>query len=215
MTYRRLNKLLIGLLFLALAALITMPYCAHAEDWSYMAQAGVELDLADSMGWSPGVGVSAMVGTRWRFLELRVSGAYAYAHKKTATTGRDYYVDATLRGYFYDNFYGAVGGMWAGYWTYFGDEGGWAKKGTTWSKQTYKYHLDVGYNDGNTQVELSYSPREYSTLNQVETITLGLEQRLWKGLFGIVDVSWSWWNQGDERRNGPATKLGLAWRWEK
>jgi hypothetical protein len=212
-THKRLSFLLLALICWLTCALVIVSY-AQAEDWSYMAQAGVELDLADSMGWSPGIGVTAMVGTRWRFLELRFNGDYAYAHKKTATNGRDYHVAGSLRGYVYGPFYAVLGGSWGGYWTYFGDEGGWAKKGTTWSKQGYKYHVGAGYNDRNTQVQLSFSPREYSTPNQVESVTLGLEQRLWKGLFGIVDVSWSWWNQGDERWNGPAARLGLAWRFE-
>jgi len=99
MTHKRINLLLIGLLFLTLATLILMPYCSHAAEddigW-HLSGYGIT-NYAGSKYYSQGFGGLIEGQAKWRFVELYGSGKLLSQKKKTADSGYVYGLHGQVR----------------------------------------------------------------------------------------------------------------------
>ena len=205
MKHKRTDLLLLSILCF-LICLFAIIRVANAEsDFSWLAQTGIKASFASSAGYSPGIGVETMLGGRWKFLELRAVGDYLIEKKKSAMSGRTYGVSLNLRGYVWKSFYAKLGYTYSGYWSDF-------LSGFRWEKHGNQPTVGGGYNDGNTEVELTYFFQENNTPNNVWAAGVKLQQRLWKGLFGVLGITYVSFLQSGEREDGVTTNLGLAWR---
>ena len=203
-TYKRNCLIIFAACCLAMLVIVSV---VRADDWSCMAQGGIKVNSARSKGYSPGIGIQAEAGLRWKFLEGRVYADYMSEHKAVAEWGRHYQVAPEIRGYVYGPFFLSGNAKWAGYWSDFTD-------GTRWEKHGMNWGFGAGYNDKNTEVQIVYYLTEYDSPNRVQATVLQCQQRIWKGLFLTAGGSYETWDQSGERWSGPTFNLGIVWRFE-
>jgi len=210
MTHSRLNNLLIGLLFLAVALLIVVSY-ARADDLDWHIAGYVTSSWANDAGYdSPAFGLMAEGSVRYSIIELWGYGDYDWMHKRDADSGYTYGYGTDLRGYVYGPWYLSGACHWAGYRSEFAN-------GAVWSKSGQNYGLGAGFNNYSTDVGLSYFLRENESPNRVEYWQLSFRQRVWECVWLLMNINRQYWDQlsngAVERWSGWTAAIGVGVRW--
>lgn len=209
MTHRRLNLLFIGLLFLALAALVAVPYCAHADDIDWHVSGYGVTNYAGAMYYSQGFGGQVEAQAKWRFVELYGSGKLLSQKKKTSDSGYTYGLNGQVR-LFWDHFYALGAWNYSGYRSTFAD-------GTTWTKRGNRYGGGVGarFELGGHEIDtwLTVYAKEHDTVNQCQDTTLDVRMQIWGPVYGLVQVVYGTWDQGGERWSGFSESIGAGIKW--
>lgn len=211
MTTRRLNTLLIGLLFMTVALLVVVSY-ARAEDdidW-HIAGYGVA-SFASTMGYDdPGIGVQGEASVRWKFLELYGMGDLSYQHKHEASSGYTYGYTFQGRGYVWDGLYLLAQWSKSGYRSEF-------ESGTVWKKSGSNYGGGLGYNAKWLDVWLVVNNKEYESPNHVWSMSVNARYQLWEYIWLLGRIGYATWDQVyggvTHRLSGVTSDIGVGVRW--
>lgn len=210
MTHSRLNNLLIGLLFIAIALLILASRC-HADDIDWNIGGYAVAAFAGSMGYDdPGIGIQGEASARWKFLELYGMGDIAYQHKHEASSGYTYGYTFQGRGYVWDGLYLLAQWSKSGYRSEF-------ETGTVWQKSGSNYGGGIGYNADWLDVWLVINNKEYESPNQVWSSSLNARYRVWGYLWLMARIGYATWDQVyggvTHRLSGVTSDVGVGVRW--
>ena len=210
MTHKRLNYLLISIVSFLFCVLVLSHAVRAESDWSWHVAGYAATNLAYDCGYDPGIGAVGELYGRWKFLELKAHGALMYQHKKHAQTGYTFGYGLEGRGYVWKDFYVLGASKWAGYRSEFED-------GRVWEKKGCNYGFGAGYNNGDTDISLSYYLKEHESPNQVQYTTLALRQRIWTIIHGMANLTRQSYDQGTvrgmERWVGWTCSIGVGIRW--
>jgi len=185
---------------------------ADKGDFSWHVAGYVVGKVASGAGYTPGVGGMLELYGRWKFLELKLNGAAYNMRKKAAENGYTYGYTAEIRRFFYGPFYGLVATSLGGYHSEFAN-------GAVWEKRGRNQGIGLGYSteETGTDVNLSYYFQENTSPNRVQYTTLAFRQRIYKLLYGMVNITRQTYDQmtatGIERWDGVSISWGLGIRW--
>ena len=216
MTSHRLNLLLTGLLFLALAALILMPYCSHAAeevpiDWHVSGYAVT--NYSGAKYYSQGFGGQVEAQAKWRFVELYGSGKLLSQKKKTSESGYVYGLNGQVR-LFYNHFFALGAWNYSGYRSTFADGSVWSKRGNRYGGGLgARFRLPDDWGGNEIEAWLTIYAKEHDTPNQCQDNTLDLRMQIWGPVYGLIQVTYGTWDQGDERWSGWGESVGLGVKW--
>lgn len=214
MTHFRRNKLIIGLLFLVLAALVLMPFVVRADDtidW-HLSGYGVT-SYAGSKYYSQGFGGLIEGQARWKFIELYGTGKLLSQKKKTSDSGYVYGLNGQVR-LFYDHFYALGAWNYSGYRSTFADGSIWTKRGNRYGGGLgARFHLPADWGGNEIDAWLVVYAKEHDTVNQCQDNVLSLRMQLYKALYALIDVTYGTWDQGGERWSGLSETVGIGFKW--
>lgn len=215
MTHKRINLLLIGLLFLTLATLILMPYCSHAAedgiDW-HLSGYGIT-NYAGAKYYSQGFGGLIEGQAKWRFVELYGSGKLLSQKKKTADSGYVYGLTGQVR-LFYDHFYALGAWNYSGYRSTFADGTVWAKRGNRYGGGLgTRFRLPDDWGGNEIEAWLTIYAKEHDTPNMCQDNTLDVRMQIWGPVYGLIQVTYGTWDQGGERWSGWGESVGFGVKW--
>ena len=209
MTHKKLNNLLIAIIFFMLftvgvLVLVSTARASITDDIKFNFAAYLMVDNHSMSGFSPGgVGPYVEGWARWKFLELRLNGAVKYEKKNKADHGYTWGYGAESRIYVHDPWYILGAHKTGGYESTFSN-------GTQWIKHGHHWVLGAGYNDGYTDINIAHYFKEYETQNNSQQTQLAIRQQIWKWLHYIASFSYGTFDQMTSRGKERWTAIGMS-----
>lgn len=196
---KRIDYLLIAMIFLVLASFVLLAWEASAE--TRLSSNGI---ISKDLGYETGIGVKLEQINRWRWLGIDASGHFDYQKKIDAEEGWTYGVQGNIRFYFLNDLYVGGGYGWSGYNSKFDGGKRWAKD------ETYPV-AKIGYDGKQWDVEFVYTGLG-SGPNKIESIGL-LTRYDWDKWFVELCGKNVWFDNGDDRDEGQSLIIGLGYVW--